>query len=106
MQISAIAKIQVKNKTGITRITDIPLSAQLDAASIIPPFKPILFRVYRKYQMQINKDTIVDKGGANPMTNSEELSIRLNQYDSGMRNKKVAIRLCIIGNNEFPCPLK
>lgn len=40
------------------------------------------------------------------MINKEEGSIRLNKYDNGIRNKKVVIILCIIGNMELPCPLK
>ena len=43
--------------------------------------------------MHINNETTVETGGANPMINREELSIWLNQYDNGIRNRKVAIRL-------------
>ena len=39
------------------------------------PFEYILFWLYRKYQIQINNEATVDKGGAKPMRNSEELSI-------------------------------
>ena len=43
--------------------------------------------------MQISKDTKVEMGGANPMINKEEGSIRLNRYESGIGTNKVAIRL-------------
>ena len=74
-------------------------------AVIIPSFKRLFF-VYLKYQMHISKDTTVDIGGANPIIYNEELSIWLNQYESGMRNRKEAIKLWIIVNIELPCPLK
>ena len=43
--------------------------------------------------MQISKDTKVEMGGANPMINKEDGSIRLNSYERGIRTKKVAIML-------------
>ena len=64
-----------------------------DIAGIIVPLKYNFLWVYRKYQIQINNETTVEMGGANPMINSDELSIWLNQYDNGIRNRKVAIRL-------------
>lgn len=56
--------------------------------------------------MHINSDTIVESGGANPIQKSEVGSIWLKIHDSGILNRKVAIRLCTIGKSEFPCPLK
>ena len=58
------------------------------------------------YQTHIRSDTSVDSGGAKPIHVSDPSSTWLNAHDSGMRNKKVAIMLCTIGNQELPCPLK
>ena len=60
----------------------------------------------RRYQKQINSDTVVANGGAKPIQKREEGSMWLNAHDSGTRNRKVAIRLCTMGNQELPCPLK
>lgn len=60
----------------------------------------------RRYQRQITNETIVAAGGAKPIQSREPESIWLHSHDNGMRNRKVAIRLCIIGNHELPWPLK
>lgn len=54
----------------------------------------------------MTNETTVERGGANPIQKSDVGSIWLNSHDNGIRNKKVVIRLCTIGNQEFPCPLK
>ena len=59
-----------------------------------------------KYQKHITSETAVDSGGAYPISTRSVVSSQPHRNDSGMRNRKVAIRLCIIGNNELPCPLK
>ena len=46
-----------------------------DIAGINVPLKYNFLWVYRKYQIQINNETTVEMGGANPMINSDELSI-------------------------------
>ena len=61
---------------------------------------------FLKYQKQISKETDVAKGGAKPIQKSDVGSIWLNDHDSGMRNRNVAMRLCTMGNHELPCPLK
>lgn len=60
----------------------------------------------RIYQRHISNDTSVASGDAKPIPKSDVGSIRLNSHDRGMRNRKVAIKLCTMGNSELPCPLK
>ena len=60
----------------------------------------------RMYQKQTSNEVSVASGEANPIQKSNVGSTRLNSHDRGMRNRKVAIRLCIIGKSELSCPLK
>lgn len=67
-----------------------------------PEWRARLQPVRCKYQKHISSDTVVASGGANPIQKSEEGSMWLKAHDNGMRNRKVAIRLCTIGNHELP----
>ena len=58
------------------------------------------------YHRQMSSDTSVDKGGAKPIQVSDVGSMWLKAHDSGMRNRNVAMRLCTMGNQQLPCPLK
>ena len=64
---------------------------------------PALRRIYQKH---ITNEASVASGEANPIQKSDVGSIKLNSHDRGIRKRKVAIRLCIMGNSELPCPLK
>ena len=59
-----------------------------------------------KYHTHITNDTNVDNGGAYPISTKSVVSSCPHRNDNGMRNKNVAIKLWIMGNNELPCPLK
>ena len=65
-----------------------------------------LLALRRIYQKHITNEASVANGEANPIQKRDVGSIRLNSHDRGIRNRKVAIKLCIMGNNELPCPLK
>ena len=54
----------------------------------------------------MRSEIVVASGGVNPIHSNDVGSIWLNAQESGIRKRKVAMRLCIIGNQELPCPLK